>query len=410
MFCHLHQYDLMIPGSIAKTEVRKGHLTGEKIVIINQAANYLTIGFANAFKKRFDKVGLITGSVHAQGEQLDGRINVTYINRWLERPAWKKSASYLVALARMWLLLMTKYRGYEVFFVSVPPMGYLLNLVLPHRFSMVIWDVYPDVLKIAGTPETHPVFRIWSALNRRSFRKAWRVFTISEPMADVLSKYIERDRLIVHPIWSIFQENTRIPDDINPFVAAHGLAEKFVVQYSGNIGVTHNVEVLIDIAERLKDNEGILFEVIGRGPRQPAIERLIKERKLGNVQMLPFQSDEMFPYSLSAADLGVVILHESVGRGSVPSKVYNLMSYGIPALYIAAADSELARYADRFGHARCFAAGNLDDTAEFIHHLAHDSTMRREMRRNAEKASKNFRRSNADRFVDSYFAPDGHLA
>ena len=79
-------------------------------------------------------------------------------------------------------------------------------------------------------------------------------------------------------------------------------------------------------------------------PGSQLIERLIEERGLDNVQMLPFQTDEMFPYSLSAADLGVVILHESVGRGSVPSKAYNLMSFGIPALYIAAPDSELARY------------------------------------------------------------------
>mgnify|MGYP000026498871 CR=1 FL=1 len=41
-----------------------------KLVILNQASNYLTIGFANAFNKEFDKVVLITGSVHVQGEEL----------------------------------------------------------------------------------------------------------------------------------------------------------------------------------------------------------------------------------------------------------------------------------------------------------------------------------------------------
>jgi hypothetical protein len=245
---------------------------------------------------------------------------------------------------------------------------------------------------------------MWSALNRRSFRKAWRVFTISEPMADVLSKYMDRGRLIVHPIWSIFQENARIADADNPFIEMHSLANKFVVQYSGNIGVTHNVEALIDVAERLKGNEQILFQIIGRGPRQPLIERLIGERGLRNVQMLPFQPDEMFPYSLSAADLGVVILHESVGRGSVPSKTYNLMSFGVPALYIAATDSELARYARDYEHAKCFRAEQLGDIAEFIFDLAASDDKHCEMRERAANAATNFRRSNADRFVESYLA------
>jgi len=375
-----------------------------RVVLINQAANYLTVGFANAFKRRFDEVALITSSVHVQGEELDRDIRVTWINRWHERPAWKKAGSYLLALTKMWWLLMTRYRRHEVFFVSVPPMGYLLNLILPHRFSMVIWDVYPDTFKITGMKETHPVYRIWAALNRYSFRKAWRLFTISPPMADMLAHYVDRRKLLVHPIWSIFQENSRVRDAENPFVREHALWDRFVVQYSGNIGVTHNVEVLIEVAERLKDEPRILFQIIGRGPRQPAIEQTVRARGLANVRLLPFQSDAMFPYSLSAADLGVVILHESVSRGSVPSKAYNLMSFGIPALYIAGADSELARYAREYGHARCFPAGDLGGIVKFIRELASDVDRHTEMQRRAEQAAGDFRRSNADRFVESYLA------
>jgi hypothetical protein len=80
--------------------------------------------------------------------------------------------------------------SYEVFFVSIPPMGYLLNLILPHRFSMVIWDVYPDIFKITGMKETHPLYRIWAALNRKSFKKAFKLFTISEKMADLVEVYV----------------------------------------------------------------------------------------------------------------------------------------------------------------------------------------------------------------------------
>ena len=113
------------------------------------------------------------------------------------------------------------------------------------------------------------------------------------------------------------------------------MQNKFIVQYSGNIGVTHNVETLIEIAELLKDNTDILFQIIGRGPRKSKLENLVKEKNLPNCVFLPFQTDDMFPYSLSAADVGVVILDETTSKGSVPSKSYNLMSYGIPSLYIA---------------------------------------------------------------------------
>jgi glycosyltransferase involved in cell wall biosynthesis len=270
---------------------------------------------------------------------------------------------------------------------------------------MVIWDIYPDTLRIMGMAESHPVYRIWSRLNQRSFNKAWRLFTISEVMADALEQYVKRERLIIQPIWSMFQDERRIPREQNRFIEQHQLRDLFIVQYSGNIGLTHNVELMLDIAERLKDNQSILFQIIGRGPREPFIRQQVEGRALANVQMLPFQSDEMFPHSLSAADLGVVMLNERVSQGSVPSKAFNLMAHGIPSLYVAASDSQLARYARQFGHAQCHAPDQIDQIARFVKQLAADTGLQRRMSDAAVKASGAFTRRNADRFAELYFEP-----
>lgn len=375
----------------------------KKLVIINQAANYLTVGFANAFNKKFDKVVLISGSIHVQGEELHEDIEVHYINKWYESPASKKIFSYLQALVRMWYLLSFKYRKYEVLFVSVPPMGYLLNLIVANRFSMVIWDVYPDTFKITGMKESHFVYRLWSKLNKRSFRKTYRFFTISERMADLLEQYVDREKIIIQPIWSIFQENGKVSKIENPFIGKHNLQGKFIIQYSGNIGLTHNVEILIDLAMILQDEKDILFQIIGRGPRKDYLEKMVKERNLPNCMFLPFQSDVMFPYSLSAADVGVVILDESTSKGSVPSKSYNLMSYGIPSLYIASADSQLKLYAEQYAHASSFTKNELDAAAEYIKSLRYNSDFYMQTSKNAVEAATNFRRSNADKFAEKYF-------
>ena len=375
-----------------------------KLVILNQAANYLTVGFANAFNEAFDEVVLMTGSVHVQGEELHNDIKVQYINQWQERPSWKKALSYLLALWNMWWLLLFKYRKHEVFFVSVPPMGYLLNLVLPHRFSMVIWDVFPDTLKITGMSKSHIIYRVWSKLNRWSFKKAHRIFTISERMADLLEQYVDRKKLIIQPIWSIFQANKKVDKTKNPFIQEHQLEDYFIVQYSGNIGLSHRVEVMVELAEQMQDQPHILFQIIGRGPRKPHLEQLVKQKNLPNCQFLPFQSDSMFPYSLSAADIGVVILDPSTSKGSVPSKSYNLMSYGIPALYIASSDSQLQVYADTYGHAACFSEEELQKAKSYILALSRDRKKYEQCAQQAETASQDFRRDNADAFVEKYFA------
>ena len=375
-----------------------------RIVVVNQASNYLTVGFCNAFAAKFEEVSLITGSVHVQGEELSHAVTVTYINKWVERPARKKFFSYIKACFKIYWLLLTKYRRYEVFFVSIPPMGYLLNLLLTNRFSMVIWDVFPDAFKVVGMKSTHILYRTWVFLNKKSFKKAYRLFTISDKMVDLLEVYVPRTKIIIQPIWSIFQENDSVSKDKNPFVAEHNINDKFVVQYSGNIGFSHKVELVVQLAEMLRDNEKIVFQIIGRGPRVPALQKMVQEKNLPNCVFLPFQTDEMFPYSLAAADLGIVILDEITSKGSVPSKSYNLMSYGIPSLYIAGKDSELNSYALKYNFAKCFTEKEINDAKEFIIALSDDKQIWNLMSADAVKTAKLFKRNNADKFVDFYLS------
>lgn len=373
-----------------------------KIVVINQASNYLTVGFCNAFSAQFESVSLITGSIHIQGEELDNTIAVTYINKWVERPTSKKFWSYIKACLKIYWLLLTKYRKHEVFFVSIPPMGYLLNLLVSNHFSILVWDVYPDVFKITGMKENHFLYKTWASLNKKSFKKSFRLFTIGNKMADLLEVYVPRTKMIIQPIWSIFQANERVLKTENPFIKEHNLENKFIIQYSGNIGLTHKVEIVVEIAELLKDNKDIIFQIIGRGPRVPALQKMVEEKNLPNCMFLPFQSDAMFPFSLSAADLGIVILDELTSKGSVPSKSYNLMSYGIPSIYIAGEDSELHDYANQFKAAACFTERELQAAKNFILDLASNKQKWETMSQNALETSKLFRRDNADKFVELY--------
>ena len=375
-----------------------------KIVVVNQAVNYLTIGLCNEFVKKFENVSLITGSIHEQGEALNSTIKVTYINKWIETHGVKKVWVYLKALLHIWFLLLTKYRKNEVFFISVPPMGYLLNLFVPNRFSMIIWDVFPDTFKITGMQEKHFIYRTWAYLNRLSFKKAFRLFTIGDRMSDLINKYVEKDKILIQPIWAIFQEKNKLEKQHNPFIKKYNLQGKFIVQYSGNIGLTHKIEVMLELAEKMKQNKSILFQIIGRGPRVSELKNKVLKRRLSNCQFLPFQSDDMFPYSLGAADLGIVVLDELTAKGSVPSKSYNLMSYGIPSLYIASEDSELNNYCLKYKHAKCFTENQLELAVNFIENICNDKNMYNTLVQNNFKASENFKRANASKFVKAYIA------
>ena len=377
-------------------------ISNRKIVIINQTVNYLTVDICNAFAKKFETVALITGYVHEQERKLDPNIEITYISKWVASPFKKKFISYLKASHSIFWLLKFKYKNYEVFFVSVPPMGYLINLLVSNRFSMLIWDVFPDAFKVVGMKEGNIIYRVWAKLNKWSFNKSFRFYTIGNKMADLLSKYVDRKKIIITPIWSVFTENNNIEKSNNIFIKEHGLKDKFIVQYSGNIALAHKVEHVVRMAELLIDQKHIFFQIIGRGTRVEHLKKLVKDKNLNNCQFLPFQSNEMFRYSLSAADLGVVILDDLASVGSVPSKSYNLMSYGIPSLYITSKNGELYQYTLKYKHGECFTEDEIPKAANFIKEFSLDIEKQKKYKQNSLNASKDFTMANADVIVDYY--------
>jgi len=390
----------LIENKISSKEFLEGvSKRGKKIVVINHAVNYLTIDICNAFNKKYDRVALITGSIHEQERSLDDDIDLSWINIFERTPVKKKLWSYIKATVSIYYLLMTRYRSYEVFCISLPPFAYLLKIFSYHKFSMLIWDVYPDMLKINGMSEDHLIYKTWAILNRAAFKKAYKVYTIGEKISELLLAYVPEEKLRIIYLWSVFDENKQIEKNENIFIQEHNLQKKFIVQYSGNIGRTHNVEAMLQLAEIMNGTDDIVFQFIGKGERVNSLKKSIQEKNLDNCQFLPFQTDEMFPYSLSAADVGVVILEKATSRGSVPSKTYNLMSFGIPALYIAEKESELYDYCIKYKHGKCFSSNELDEAAEFLKNLLDDKEMYQEYSRNSEIAAKDFKRNNADELV-----------
>ena len=203
-------------------------------------------------------------------------------------------------------------------------------------------------------------------------------------------------------MWTAFKEDHIVPDQENTFIAEHNLTDRFVVQYSGNIGLTHDIEVIFEIAQILKDQTAVVFQIIGRGYRSAGIQKKIRSGVFNNVHFLEFQSDDKFASSLSAADLGVVILDSRTSKGSVPSKTYNLMIFRKPILYIAAPDSELRDYSVKYENGECYDRSEIAAIASFIRRLSTDKEYYNKLSRNSGKAAGDFERRNARSLVAQF--------
>src|SRR3546814_3788687 len=66
-----------------------------------------------------------------------------------------------------------------------------------------------------------------------------------------------------------------------------GARDKTIIQYSGNIGRTHDIELVLDAARQLDKREDILFLFAGEGGKMQVVKAAAREA--GNIVVLPRQ-------------------------------------------------------------------------------------------------------------------------
>ncbi|HEX9486018.1 MAG TPA: glycosyltransferase family 4 protein [Gemmatimonadales bacterium] len=216
--------------------------------------------------------------------------------------------------------------------------------VLP--YVLIVYDVYPEIASRLGLlKEGSLMERLWQRATRMVLNEAAAVVVIGRDMERIIAAKVrpaQRGRLRLIPNWSDADAVAPVPRERNAFVTEHQLGDRFVVQYAGRMGRTHNLEPLVEAAALLRDRP-IVFQLIGDGTKRAALLAWCRQRGLTNVSFLPYQPIERLGEMLSAADLSVVCLERHFTGLSVPSKTYGVMAAGRAILGFLEPDSEIGR-------------------------------------------------------------------
>ena len=209
------------------------------------------------------------------------------------------------------------------------------------RMVGYLQDIYPDVAVALGKVSNNwPIRRLRKSLFS-IYRRCDRMVVLSRDMKQLLLEGgIEERQVRIVPNWAD-TEAIQPVDSANRFTEKFQLQGKFVAMYSGNLGLTQRLEQFVEAASLLKDEPDIQFVFVGRGARRPELERQVAELQLNNVMFCDYQPLDELSHSLSAADLHLIPLTESLSRCLMPSKLYGILAAGRPYLTNAPEDSEL---------------------------------------------------------------------
>jgi glycosyltransferase involved in cell wall biosynthesis len=277
-------------------------------------------------------------------------------------------------LGALWgTLRLGRARTIVVAMTDPPLLGVGVWLAARCRGATVIhWiqDIYPEIaLLLLG----QNWLRWLRPLRNLAWRRADACVTIGTDMAAAFAPAAVRaSASAVIPNWAPEGVVARARSEPNRVREAWGLADRFVVAYSGNLGRVHDLEPVITLAHALRAQREIVFVIVGEGAQRPALEAAARKLALPNLQFRPAQPRSHLSESLAAGDLHLVTLRPGCERAVYPSKLYGIAAAGRPVLFIGPTACEVARCVreNSLGH-----AADRDDIAgmaAWIRHLAAD--------------------------------------
>ncbi len=135
----------------------------------------------------------------------------------------------------------------------------------------------------------------------------------------------------------------------NEFSKENDLVEPTTVLYSGNLGLHHDLESVIDAAKILEKMhpDKLKFLFIGEGGKKPILKDMVDDYGLNTVSFLPYQPKDALPDSLTSGDIALVTMEEGVEGLCVSSKFYTALASGQAVLAISKPDSEIGQVVER---------------------------------------------------------------
>lgn len=279
------------------------------------------------------------------------RIRLPKVDKTSKMSRMKYIFSYFI-LANIALLKQKKVD--VIYTISTPPVlggliGTIGKLLKKSKHLYNIQDFNPEQAAAVSYTNKKLIYSIAKAIDKFNCKLSDHIIVVGNDMKETLINRFRNKRVPKYTIinnWTNEDEIIPLPKDnnrVSEFIEQHDLKGKFVIMYSGNMGLYYDLENIIKITKLFKNYRDVVFVFIGDGAVKGEMIEFVKENSINNVIFLPFQPKNNLKYSLNVANVHLVVNQKGIKGISVPSKIYGVMAAGKPILGVLEEGSEAER-------------------------------------------------------------------
>jgi colanic acid biosynthesis glycosyl transferase WcaI len=293
------------------------------------------------------------------------------IHRDYENRLWTTEKLENISLKRVWLyvpqkpspikrilheavfsflvLLRSIIQRFDLLLCISPPLtlgfiSVLVAMVKRKKHWFFVKDIQPDAAVDLGMIRNKKLIKLMFWVEKFIYAHSEKIIVLSEGMArNLMAKGVPREKVLIIPDSIDVRELASRKNGVGKFRRRYALDDRFLVLYSGNIGVKQNPAIIVECAKLLKDNPVIFFAVVGEGAMKEPVQELIDKYGLSNIRIFPLCERFELGDMLASADVLLAPQRREVKDIVVPSKLLAYFASKRPVLAAAHPSSEVAK-------------------------------------------------------------------
>jgi glycosyltransferase involved in cell wall biosynthesis len=278
----------------------------------------------------------------------------------------------------------------DVLFASTPPLPGVLGVAGAARARRIplvvdVRDLWPAAAQALGELSNPRLLAFFERAERGLYRQAAAVTATTKPFCAHIDATAGEPKSVHLPNGAL-DSLVALPESDPP------PPDPFTIGYAGNLGIAQGLGIALDAAEKLRDRP-VRFVLLGDGPLKRELQAEAERRGLErNVEFRPgVPVDEVAPFLQSCHALLVPLRDHPLLGEFIPSKLYDAMAVGRPAL--VALRGEGAKLAEETGAGLVVAPEDGDGLAAAIARLLDEDGLGAKLARAGKQAARGLARS-----------------
>ena len=284
-------------------------------------------------------------------------------------------------------------KSFDLIVTPTPPITLtFLTSRLKRKFKattyLILRDIFPqNAIDIGLLTKWNPIYYFFRFAEKHLYRNIDHIGCMTfGNIRYLIEKNPSLDVSKIHllPNWNKCSEIKG--EDNSDIIEKHGLKDKFIAIFGGNIGLPQKVENIIELAKIHLDKKDLFFIIVGRGTQKAILMHLAKENKLTNLLFIDHLKREEYEKYVKLSNIGLISLNENFTIPNIPSRTLSYYNYKLPVFAIVDKVTDYPEMLEVDKSGLSCICGDFESYKEKFDKLYYNKELRCEMGENGYKA------------------------